>query len=157
MIGCESIDTSTYEFDPAILKEYGQVAQASRITDFDRLGGSLLLGVRPSFNGVAVWLHENADMMSTYAAVAELSASIRTHPRHIMDASRLIGIHKKFRNEINELASDMLTGKLIDVSDSLRLLATEALAVIDRDLSASGEEIIDWANSLAKDCFGWHD
>lgn len=153
----ESISTRTYEYDKKLLSEYGQIAQISKVNNFNELKGSLMLGIRPELSDIPKWLHDNSSLMSRYAVVAELSASIRTHPRHLMDASRLMCLDVRLKNELEELASKMLKGESLLSSSNLNDLAKEAIEIIKKDSRATENEINDWANILSIDCFGRND
>lgn len=155
-------DTTTYEYDRDKLKPWGAAAQAALLDDPEAFsGGQELLNSHMTFLSTVQWLKRtnSPDRMGALAYVMQASASMRTHPRHVMDASRLLSVAaSNFCDELEALAMSFNAGISLDVSDEVRSLAAAAVKTIDIDRELDNlADIEEWADNLSKDLLKLND
>lgn len=146
-----ALDTSTYEFDKETLREYGLAAIAAIQSD-DALNGLTMQNSKNKLEDVSNWLREDPNRLIGYAYFAQSAASKRTHPRHLIDASRFNYSTNIVESEMLLFRSNFLQGTLPAISEEMLCLARRAVDVINKDKQVtSEEEIRNWAKNLAMD------
>ena len=154
----QQLDTSTYDFDIQVLTEFGAAAQAVKSHDASLFSRGSLHNSGVIFSDTVSWLLDHQEFLENFRKIALDSASTRTHPRHIMDASRYIGVENhSLLPEISALTQCMMAGESFRMSEETAALAQRALGVIENDRALSEAGIKEWAEKLAIDCTGRND
>lgn len=148
-----AFDTSTYEYNKSTLSELGLAAQAAIQTP-EIFEDFTIENSKQTLDDLVRWLREDRSNIGYLMSYAMSAASTRTHPRHLIDASRFLAIDRDgFGKNIELLKNKLLSVSPLTVSDETRRLAAQAIKVIEIDSQITGTQgLHDWAKTLAADC-----